>query len=197
MQPDAYHRQHRARRGDRRERADRACSRRASSPAPASTSSSTSRRSIRSSLELARKGKVVLLPHMGSATHRRPHRHGREGDHQHQDLRRRPQAAGPGAADDVLSARHTSAESRERIPLIALRCGLTVERPTVFARPNIMARPANGPGGPQEPTLSDKNKRKPRNDCQHHETLCAGRGDRRLGIAGGCSPAGGPPVRDP
>ena len=38
------------------------------SPAPASTCSSTNRRSIRSSCELARAGKVVLLPHMGSAT---------------------------------------------------------------------------------------------------------------------------------
>ena len=49
-------------------------------------------------LKLARAGKVVLLPHMGSATHRGPHRHGREGHHQHQDLHGRPQAAGPRAA---------------------------------------------------------------------------------------------------
>ena len=45
-----------------------ACSRRARSPAPASTCSSTSRRSIRSWSKLAATGNVVLLPHMGSAT---------------------------------------------------------------------------------------------------------------------------------
>jgi phosphoglycerate dehydrogenase-like enzyme len=50
-------------------------------------------------LELAN---VVLLPHMGSATDRRPRRHGREGHHQHQDLRRRPQAARPRDSRDAL-----------------------------------------------------------------------------------------------
>ena len=34
---------------------------------------------------------------------RRPHRHGREGHHQHQDLRRRPQAAGPRDPGDALA----------------------------------------------------------------------------------------------
>ena len=66
MQPDRLHRQHRARRGDRRERADPDAARRASSPAPASTSSSTSQRSTRKLLELPTTS--VLLPHMGSAT---------------------------------------------------------------------------------------------------------------------------------
>ena len=33
---------------------------------------------------------------------RRPHRHGREGHHQHQDLRRRPQTAGPRHSRDAL-----------------------------------------------------------------------------------------------
>ena len=33
---------------------------------------------------------------------RRPHRHGREGHHQHQDLRRRPQTAGPRHPGDAL-----------------------------------------------------------------------------------------------
>ena len=48
---------------------------------------------------------VVLLPHMGSATDRGPDRDGREGDHQHQDLRRRPPAAGSGGAGgDVTPA---------------------------------------------------------------------------------------------
>ena len=37
-------------------------------PAPGSTCSSTNRRSIRSCVKLVAKGKVVLLPHMGSAT---------------------------------------------------------------------------------------------------------------------------------
>ena len=36
---------------------------------------------------------VVLLPHMGSATIEGRARHGREGHHQHQDLRRRPPPA--------------------------------------------------------------------------------------------------------
>ena len=40
---------------------------------------------------------------MGSATHRGPRRHGREGDHQHPDLHRRPQAAGPRAAQHAVS----------------------------------------------------------------------------------------------
>ncbi len=97
------HRQHRARRGDRRERAGAADRGRRDRAAPASTCSSTSRRSIRSCVKLAKAGKVVLLPHMGSATHRRPRRHGREGHHQHQDLHGRPQAAGPRAAEHALS----------------------------------------------------------------------------------------------
>ena len=46
-------------------------------------------------------------PRRGAAAHglghdRRPHRHGREGDHQHQDLPRRPQSARPRARGDVL-----------------------------------------------------------------------------------------------
>ena len=44
-------------------------------------SSSTKRRSIPKLARLARESKVVILPHMGSATMGRPHRHGREGDH--------------------------------------------------------------------------------------------------------------------
>ena len=43
---------------------------------------------------------------------RRPHRHGREGHHQHQDLRRRPQAAGPRAAVDALTDTRPHAEDR-------------------------------------------------------------------------------------
>ena len=54
--------------------------------------------------EARQAGKVVLLPHMGSATHRRPRRHGREGHHQHQDLHGRPPAAGPGAAEHVVAS---------------------------------------------------------------------------------------------
>ena len=48
IRKDAYHRQHRARRGDRRGDADQADREPATSPAPASTSTSTSPRSIRS-----------------------------------------------------------------------------------------------------------------------------------------------------
>ncbi len=39
----------------------------------------------------------------GLGHHRRPHRHGREGDRQHQVLRRRPQAAGPRHPGDALT----------------------------------------------------------------------------------------------
>ncbi len=46
--------------------------------------------------------RVVALPHMSSATHRGAHRHGREGDHQHQGLPRRARAARQGAPGDVL-----------------------------------------------------------------------------------------------
>ena len=53
-------------------------------------------------VKLARPGKVVLLPHMASATHRGPRRHGREGHRQHQDLHGRPPPAGPGAAVDAV-----------------------------------------------------------------------------------------------
>ena len=48
-----------------------------------------------------------LRPRRGAAAHefghdRRPHRHGREGHHQHQDVPRRPRPAGPRAPGDVL-----------------------------------------------------------------------------------------------
>ena len=52
---------------------------------------------------LAKSGSVVLLPHMGSATLEAPHRHGRDGHHQHPHLDGRPQAAGPGAAGNDLA----------------------------------------------------------------------------------------------
>ena len=72
-------------------------------------------------LRLARAGKVVLLPHMGSATIEGPHRHGREGDRQHQDLHGRPQAAGPRAAVDAVSSipplASPRAEGRRTMPL--------------------------------------------------------------------------------
>ena len=68
LRPRGLYRQHRARRGDRRERAGAHDRGGRASPAPASTCSSTSRRSTRSCVKLARAGKVVLLPHMGSAT---------------------------------------------------------------------------------------------------------------------------------
>ena len=72
---------------------------------------------------LAREGKVVLLPHMGSATHRRPHRHGREGDHQHPHLHGRPQAAGPRAAVDALAiCRDSAAGFTPGATVAALRC---------------------------------------------------------------------------
>ncbi len=102
MRPRGLCRQHRARRGDRRERARPACSRRARSPAPASTCSSTSRPSTRSCVKLAARRQGRAAAAYGLGHDRRPHRHGREGHHQHQDLHRRPQAAGPRAAVDAV-----------------------------------------------------------------------------------------------
>ncbi len=67
-------------------------------------------------------GKVVLLPHMGSATRRGPHRHGREGHHQHQDLHGRPQAAGPRAAVDALSAAGDPRREPERVTAALTLC---------------------------------------------------------------------------
>jgi glyoxylate reductase len=46
---------------------------------------------------------VVLLPHMGSATIEGPGRDGREGHHQHQDLRRWPPPARPGRAGHAVA----------------------------------------------------------------------------------------------
>ena len=65
-------------------------------------------------VKLAAAGKVVLLPHMGSATTRRPHRHGREGHHQRQDLHGRPPPARPRPALDALRRALRSCESPSR-----------------------------------------------------------------------------------
>ena len=64
----------------------------ARSPAPASTCSSTSP-PINPKLLRARQRRAAAAHGLGHD--RGPHRHGREGHHQHQDLRRRPQAARP------------------------------------------------------------------------------------------------------
>ena len=76
---------------------------------------------------------VVLLPHMGSATLGRPHRDGREGPDQHQDLRRRPQAAGPRAGDDVLSASERACARNPPRP--SRGCGCRSARRASSARP--------------------------------------------------------------
>ena len=55
---------------------------------------------------------VVLLPHMGSATIEGRDRHGREGRDQHQDLRRRPSPAGPGAAQPAVGPAWTGARAK-------------------------------------------------------------------------------------
>ena len=62
----------------------------------------------------ARQRRAAAAHGLGHA--RGPHRDGREGPDQHQDLRRRPQAAGPRAGDDVLSGsarRGRASEARE------------------------------------------------------------------------------------
>ena len=91
------HRQHGARRDHRRDARSRACSKRATSPAPGSTCSSTSRRSIRGcSSSPGRQGRAPAAYGLGDP--RGPRRHGREGDRQHQDLHGRPPPPGPRAA---------------------------------------------------------------------------------------------------
>ncbi len=55
-------------------------------------------------VRLAKQGRVVLLPHMGSATLEGRIDMGEKVIRQHQDLDGRPQAAGPGAAVDAVSA---------------------------------------------------------------------------------------------
>ncbi len=61
-------------------------------------------------VKLARAGKVRAAAAHGLGHDRRPHRHGREGDHQHPDLHGRPQAAGPRAAEHVVIGLVPSAE---------------------------------------------------------------------------------------
>ena len=51
-----------------------------------------------------RQGRAAAASGLGDA--RRPRRHGRARDRQHQDVPRRPQAAGPRAAVDVVSSRY-------------------------------------------------------------------------------------------
>ena len=111
MKPTAYHRQHRARRGDRRERAGPHARTRASSPAPGLDVFEHEPQVNPKLLEL---DSVVLLPHMGSATLEGRIEMGEKVHHQHQDLRRRPQAAGPRPGDDVLGA-FPRAGGRQRI----------------------------------------------------------------------------------
>ncbi len=63
-------------------------------------------------VKLAKAGKVVLLPHLGSATLEGRHRHGREGHRQHQGLHGWPPAAGPRAAVDVIGAVRSQTRNR-------------------------------------------------------------------------------------
>ncbi len=93
--------QHGARRSDRRERPDAHAARRTNSPAPVSTSSSTSPPSIPKLLKLAKRQCHAAAAY-GLGDDRRPHRHGRKSHHQHQDLYRRPQSARPRAAEHVI-----------------------------------------------------------------------------------------------
>ena len=67
-------------------------------------------------VRLARAGKVVILPHMGSATLEGRDRHGRQGHHQHQDLHGRTQAARPRAAVDAVSS--SVGDSRKALGLL-------------------------------------------------------------------------------
>ena len=99
LKPTRLHRQHRARRGDRRERAR-----------PHGGGRPDRRRRPRRVRERAGDQPQAAgeRPRGGAAAHglghdRGPHRHGREGHHQHQDLPRRPQPARPRARGDVLA----------------------------------------------------------------------------------------------
>ena len=60
-----------------------------------------------------RQGRGAAAYGVGDA--RRPHRHGREGHHQHQDLPRRPRAPGPRPSRDVLSRRQKSGVRSQKI----------------------------------------------------------------------------------
>src|SRR5690606_35506569 len=51
----------------------------------------------------------------GLGHHRGPHRYGREGHHQHQDLHRRPPPAGPRSRDDVLREERAREKITRRI----------------------------------------------------------------------------------
>ena len=88
LQPHADHRQHRPRRGDRRECADAdAGKRRDRRRRPRRL---RARAGGQPAAAAARQCRAAAAHGLGDD--RRPHRHGREGHHQHQDLRRRPQA---------------------------------------------------------------------------------------------------------
>ena len=57
---------------------------------------------------------VMLLPHMGVGHHRGAAGDGREGDHQHQDLRRRPPPPRSGRAVDALGRTLAISRGHER-----------------------------------------------------------------------------------
>jgi hypothetical protein len=77
-------------------------------------------------VRLAKAGKVTLLPHMGSATIEGRVEMG-EGDHQHQNLPRQPQAAGSRAAQHAVTGLGCSSNvcaeirNRRRIPVQRVR----------------------------------------------------------------------------
>src|SRR5713101_3544599 len=95
------YRQHRARRGDRRGNADQADrSRRDRRRRPRRVRERARGQSETGAAGQGRQGDAAAAYGLGD--HRRPRRDGREGDHQHQNLPRQSQAAGPRAAQHVV-----------------------------------------------------------------------------------------------
>ncbi len=95
----------------------------------------------------------------GIGDDRRPHRHGREGHHQHQDLHGRPSSSGSRPALDVV----TAVTLRRILPLASPQTLARAAEPRTregIRATNPTARPVHGPGGSQTTDQVGKKKRK-------------------------------------
>ena len=92
--------------------------------------------------KLLKNNKVVVLPHLGLGDARRPPGHGREGDHQHPHLPRRPQSARPRSRRHVLTGGDRAGYRRAQEhcgATLQLCLGLTIVK-YLFTRRRIMVR---------------------------------------------------------